>query len=57
MRDLDGFVETRRRLLELKSSNRMHWMAYALANHLAFNAEVAINVIDAYVKTEEPSER
>ena len=30
-RDLHGFCETRRRLLQLKPNNKLHWMAYAVS--------------------------
>jgi peptide alpha-N-acetyltransferase len=52
-RDLEGFVETRRRLLQLKPNNKLHWMAYAVANHLARNASTAVEVVDAFVKTQD----
>jgi hypothetical protein len=29
MRDLKGFLETRRQVLVLKSNNKQHWIAYA----------------------------
>jgi len=48
MRDLPGFLETRQRLLELKSSNRQHWVAFSLAHHLNGNYEVAASVLDTY---------
>lgn len=34
MRDIPGFVETRRKLVTLKSANRIHWIAYAVGNHM-----------------------
>lgn len=48
MRDCSGFVETRRELLRLKPNNKMHWIAYALANNLCGANETALQVIDAY---------
>ena len=59
LRDTRGFLETRRRLLTLKSTNKMHWIAYAVANHLDGKGAEAIKVIDAYGETvkEEGRER
>jgi peptide alpha-N-acetyltransferase len=37
MRDLAGFVETRRQLLTLKPSHRNNWIGFAVAHHM--NAE------------------
>ncbi len=37
MRDLTGFVETRRQLLTLKPSHRNNWIGFAVAHHM--NAE------------------
>ena len=51
LRDTRGFLETRRRLLTLKSTNKMHWIAYAVANHLDGKGAEAIKVIDAYGET------
>lgn len=34
MRDLDGFVETRRKLLTLKPTVRINWIGFAVAQHL-----------------------
>lgn len=46
-----GFVETRRKLLGLKSNLQQNWTAYAVANHVAGNAETTVQAIDAFVKT------
>ncbi|KAH8062546.1 hypothetical protein JL722_3468 [Aureococcus anophagefferens] len=51
LRDGRGFLETRRKLLQLKPNNKMHWVAYALSNHLAGLGATAIQVIDAYGET------
>eukprot|EP00630_Chrysocystis_fragilis_P012740 CAMPEP_0197408370 /NCGR_PEP_ID=MMETSP1165-20131217/28333_1 /TAXON_ID=284809 /ORGANISM="Chrysocystis fragilis, Strain CCMP3189" /LENGTH=287 /DNA_ID=CAMNT_0042934797 /DNA_START=62 /DNA_END=922 /DNA_ORIENTATION=+ len=53
MRDCPGFLATRKELLRLKPNNKMHWIAYALANHLCGANETAIQVIDAYNNTME----
>ncbi len=44
MRDIPGFVDTRYQLLQLKASNRNHWISFAVAHHLDNNFEVAIQV-------------
>lgn len=44
-------METRRKLLGLKSNLQLNWTAYAVANHVAGNAETTVQAIDAFVKT------
>lgn len=44
-------METRRKLLGLKSNLQQNWTAYAVANHVAGNAETTVQAIDAFVKT------
>lgn len=34
MRELSGFVETRRQLLTLKPSHRNNWIGFAIAHHI-----------------------
>lgn len=46
-----GFVETRRKLLGLKSNLQQNWTAYAVANHVAGNTETTVQAIDAFIKT------
>jgi len=50
-RDLVGFSETRRKLLQVKSSNRLNWIGYAVAEHLCKNYEVAVECLNNYEKT------
>jgi len=50
-RDLQGFVETRQRILDLKPANRNNWISFALAHHANKSFEVAVQVLDAYRKT------
>lgn len=50
-RDLIGFAETRRKLLQVKPGNRLHWVGYAVAEHLCKNHEFAWNCIDHFEKT------
>ena len=51
IRDLDGFVETRRKLLHLKATIRQSWVAYAVANYTAGHYETAFEVIQKYNET------
>ena len=57
LRDQRGFLKTRHKLLTQKPNNKMHWIAYALANHLAGFRATAIQVIDAYGETLNGQER
>eukprot|EP00887_Chlorella_sp_A99_P007802 scaffold20.g7802.t1 len=51
MRDLPGFLDTRQTLLELKSSNKQNWVAFALAHHLCGHHEVAVKVLESLQAT------
>eukprot|EP01023_Acetabularia_acetabulum_P015627 TRINITY_DN17634_c0_g1_i4.p1 TRINITY_DN17634_c0_g1~~TRINITY_DN17634_c0_g1_i4.p1 ORF type:complete len:865 (-),score=147.57 TRINITY_DN17634_c0_g1_i4:456-3050(-) len=53
LRDINGFVETRRKLLSLKANNRNNWISFALAHHLEGNHSVAVQVLDAYSSTQD----
>eukprot|EP00397_Hematodinium_sp_SG-2012_P010421 GEMP01010536.1.p1 GENE.GEMP01010536.1~~GEMP01010536.1.p1 ORF type:complete len:900 (+),score=202.52 GEMP01010536.1:140-2839(+) len=50
-RDLLGFCETRKKLLQLKSPNKLNWIGYAIAEHLCKNYETTLFVLDSYEKT------
>jgi peptide alpha-N-acetyltransferase len=47
----EGFAETRRKILMLKTNNRNNWIAYALGHHLSGKYKRAAGVIDAFNKT------
>jgi len=51
MRDLLGFASTRHAILNLKSSFKAHWLAFAIAKQLTGDLRGAIQVVDAYVGT------
>ena len=51
MRDLPGFVNTRRQLLTLRPAQRTNWIAFAVAHHLVKNHDMCLQVIQAYEKT------
>lgn len=36
-RMIEGFTETRRQILQLKSNNRQNWLAYCFGCHLSKN--------------------
>ncbi|CAM6129165.1 unnamed protein product [Calypogeia fissa] len=51
MRDLAGFVETRRQLLTLKPSHRNNWIAFAIAYHCNHDPAMAVQILEAYEGT------
>ncbi|KAJ1550622.1 N-alpha-acetyltransferase 16, NatA auxiliary subunit, partial [Nowakowskiella sp. JEL0078] len=51
MRNYDGFVETRQRLLNLKPNHRPFWIGLAVAFHLQGQYESAEKVLSAYETT------
>jgi peptide alpha-N-acetyltransferase len=50
-RDIPGFGETRQRLLQTKSQNRMHWLGYCVAKHLDGDHGLACLIHDQYLAT------
>lgn len=51
MRELAGFVETRRQLLTLKPSHRNNWIGFAISHHINHEPQMAANILDAYEGT------
>ncbi len=51
MRDLDGFRDTRLRILTLRPNSKVHWLTYALAVHATGDANGAVGVLDSYMDT------
>lgn len=51
MRDLSGFLVTRKTILTLKSNARIHWLSYAVARHLNGDCAGAVQAIDLYLST------
>jgi len=51
MRDLEGFCETRRRILVEKPNQKSHWMAFAVAHHLAGRPAMAFDLLSQFQKT------
>eukprot|EP00405_Crypthecodinium_cohnii_P051661 CAMPEP_0206599610 /NCGR_PEP_ID=MMETSP0325_2-20121206/45276_1 /ASSEMBLY_ACC=CAM_ASM_000347 /TAXON_ID=2866 /ORGANISM="Crypthecodinium cohnii, Strain Seligo" /LENGTH=934 /DNA_ID=CAMNT_0054110703 /DNA_START=36 /DNA_END=2840 /DNA_ORIENTATION=- len=50
-RDFQSFAETRRKLLQLKSNQRLNWIGYAIAEHLCKQYEFAWSCLDNYEQT------
>lgn len=48
MRDIKGFVETRQKLLALRTNSRVNWITLAIAQHLNGNHRTSVKVLDAY---------
>ena len=51
MRDFDGYVESRRNMLQQKPGFRQNWTALAIAHHLSGNYEEAENVLTTFEDT------
>lgn len=51
MRDIQGFVETRYRLLQLRPNNRNNWVTWAVAHHLDGNYDMAVQILTGYEST------
>lgn len=51
MRDIQGFVETRYRLLQLRPNNRNNWVTWAVAHHLDGNFDMAVQILTGYEST------
>jgi len=53
MRDLDGYRETRYRLLVLRPGQRASWIGYAMAYHLLKNYEMSLQILREFEKTQQ----
>jgi len=51
MRDYEGYIQSRRNMLQQKPGLRQNWTALAIAHHLAGNYEDAENVLTTYEET------
>lgn len=56
-RMMDGFTESRRKILQLKSNNRHNWLAYTIGNHLTGNHTKALSILDALTNTADMGQR
>ena len=51
IRDLKGYAETRRTLLQIKSNNRNNWIGFAISHHLSGNHDMAVDILDKFMTT------
>jgi tetratricopeptide (TPR) repeat protein len=51
MRDYQGYIQSRRNMLQQKPGFRQNWTALAIAHHLSGNLEEAENVLSTYEDT------
>ena len=51
MRDLNGFCDSRYKILNMKSSTKVNWMAFCLSKYLLDQHAEAVKVIDSYLST------
>jgi len=51
MRDLNGFKETRLRILTLRPNSKVHWLSYALSVHVNGDPDAAVGILDSYFGT------
>lgn len=51
MRDYEGYIQSRRNMLQQRPGIRQNWTALAIAHHLAGNYEDAENVLTTYEET------
>ncbi|KAF9115827.1 N-alpha-acetyltransferase 15, NatA auxiliary subunit [Mortierella sp. AM989] len=51
MRSLEGYIETRHQLLELRPQNRQYWVAVAIGYQLTGKPDLGVKVLTAYEET------
>jgi N-alpha-acetyltransferase 15/16, NatA auxiliary subunit len=51
MRDMNGFAETRRRILTLKPTNKIHWISYAVGLYTSGSYTTANEVLEKFLTT------
>ena len=52
MRDLEGYRDTRYRLLTLRPTQRHSWIGYAMSYHLLHDYDMALKILNEYKKTQ-----
>eukprot|EP01119_Soliformovum_irregulare_P010873 TRINITY_DN2677_c0_g1_i1.p1 TRINITY_DN2677_c0_g1~~TRINITY_DN2677_c0_g1_i1.p1 ORF type:complete len:847 (+),score=205.53 TRINITY_DN2677_c0_g1_i1:42-2582(+) len=57
LRDVEGYVETRRHLLMLRAGQKQNWLAFAVATHAAGNHQEALHILEQYEQTMEAPEK
>jgi tetratricopeptide (TPR) repeat protein len=55
-RELQGFQETRRKLLLQKKNNRSNWIAYGIGAHLCGQYKKCINILNSFIKTQKDAD-
>lgn len=51
MRDFEGYLDSRKKMMQLRSQLRQNWTAVAIAHHLAGNYQAAEHVLNTYENT------
>jgi tetratricopeptide (TPR) repeat protein len=52
IRDLEGYRDTRYQLLQLRPTQRVSWIGYAMSYHLLKEHDIASSIIDEFCKTQ-----
>lgn len=52
IRDLEGFRDTRYQLLQLRPTQRVSWIGYAMSYHLLKDYNIANNILEEFNKTQ-----
>jgi hypothetical protein len=55
IRDLEGYRDTRYQLLQLRPTQRVSWIGYAMAYHLLKDYDIALNILEEFSKTQQVS--
>ena len=53
IRDLEGYRDTRYELFQLRPTQRVSWIGYAMSYHLLNDYETAMNIIEEFAKTQQ----
>ena len=51
MRDMNGFKDTRLKILTLRPNSKPHWLSYALSVHVNGDPDAAVGILDSYFGT------
>lgn len=51
MRDMKSFAETRRKLLVMKPTNKIHWISYAVSLYCSEDYQTAYEVVEKFLTT------
>ena len=52
IRDLEGYRDTRYQLLQLRPTQRVSWIGYAMSYHLLKDYEIANSILEEFIKTQ-----